>query len=1091
MRVIATYEDGNTRDVTREAFVDSNDTDIIQTDSHHNGLMHALRRGEAALLIRYEGAYASTILTVMGDRDGFVWQEPESYNQIDEFVSSKLRRTKTLAAPTCDDYTFLRRTYLDLTGLPPTPDVIRGFVGDNSNTTVDRAKRAELIDDLIGSDEFVEHWTNKWADLLQVNGKFLGRDGAVAVRSWIRQHVDANTPYDQFVREILTAQGSTQDNPAAAYFKILRSPQESLENTTHLFLATRFNCNKCHDHPFERWTQDQYYQLGAFFAQVGRKADPRVGDKQIGSTQVEAGKPLHEIVYDLTEGELQHDRTGELTPPEFPFECDFEEPADQSRRSRLAAWTTSPDNVYFARSYVNRLWGYLTGRGIIEPIDDIRAGNPPSNPELLDYLTREFIESNFDTRHILRLISNSRTYQLSVESNRWNVDDTINYSHAIPRRLPAETLYDAIHVTTGARSKFPDLPEGTRAAALPDAGIKLPDGFLGKFGRPARESACECERSSGMQLGPVIALISGPTLGDAISDEKNEIVRLANETAENSDLIGQLYLRLLNRPASASEIEASQAIFVDVTDDHDQVTAALRKYEAESAPRLEKQKQARAAQLAEAKHALADYEKNLAPKLAKREDERSEMVSRLDAEIADRLEQLETDLANWEDERRSGSRWTPVDPVNMVSSNNSPLTREADLRIYGAPRGNDATYNIVAKAPLPNITGIRIDAIADKKRLRKGGPGNGFDGNYILTEFEAAYAAQVIAPPVRFQAWDFASDSNGWTSLVDCELSHDDGVLTVTSKSDTPSMLADVDAPAGKLALELVADVDQYATIEVLWRTEKNTDFSHDRKAKLRVVEGGKKFRRYVIYFEAASPITGLRIDADDRDSTMRIDSMALVQLEAPVFAGFGFRTAQADFSEDGYHVSSAIDGKTPNVANGWGIAPQVNRDHAAIFATDQPIGDGHGLLQITMKHFYKSKEHQIGLFRLSVTSDTRPISFGLPTDIGRIVDVLPEQRTDQQRKQLMAYVHLQDDRLREKQDLLEEAKKPLPPDERFEILKSEVAQLSEPVPPDAKLTRLRRAVELSEKQLASRRLTAAQDLAWALMNSPAFLYNH
>ena len=217
-----------------------------------------------------------------------------------------------------------------------------------------------------------------------------------------------------------------------------------MENTTHLFLATRFNCNKCHDHPFERWTQNQYYEMSAHFAQFKLSKDPASGKSEIGKTAVERGKPLYEFVKDVKSGEVKHERTGVVTIPKFPYPAKFVEKPGMSRRAKLAAWMTSPDNAYFAKSYVNRLWGYLFGIGIIEPIDDIRAGNPPSNPELLSYLEEEFISSGFNVRHVIKLICKSRTYQLSIATHSWNEDDTINFSHATPRRLPAETLLDAV-----------------------------------------------------------------------------------------------------------------------------------------------------------------------------------------------------------------------------------------------------------------------------------------------------------------------------------------------------------------------------------------------------------------------------------------------------------------------------------------------------------------------------------------------------------------------------------------------------------------------------------------------------------------------
>ncbi|HEX5471424.1 MAG TPA: DUF1549 domain-containing protein, partial [Lacipirellulaceae bacterium] len=515
VRVVAAYTDGSERDVTREAYIESGNTDVLKPVSGSPGLLEALRRGEAPALVRYEGKYAATTLTVMGDRTGFVWKGMPANNRIDELVAAKLKRTKTLPSALTDDYEFVRRVYLDLTGLPPTPEQIQTFVSDSHDTKV---KRDELVDQLVGNKDYIEYWTNKWADLLMVNGKFLGPQGAKALRNWIRVQIASNKPYDQFVREILTASGSTKTNPPASYFKTLRTPQALMENTTQLFLATRFNCNKCHDHPFERWTQDQYYALASYFAHVKLTKDPASGDAVIGGSAVEAGQPLYEFVSDAGKEEVTHLRTGAVMTPSFPFACKHPTKKGETRRQELAAWVTTPDNPYFAKSYVNRLWGYLNGRGIIEPLDDIRAGNPPTNPELLDYLTNEFIKSGFNSRHIMKLICKSRTYQLSVASNKWNDDDQVNFSHARARRLPAEVLYDAIYRATGATSSFAGVAPGTRAAALPDVGVELPDGFLSSLGRPARESACECERSSNLQLGPVMALVSGPTVGNAISD---------------------------------------------------------------------------------------------------------------------------------------------------------------------------------------------------------------------------------------------------------------------------------------------------------------------------------------------------------------------------------------------------------------------------------------------------------------------------------------------------------------------------------------------------------------------------------------------
>ncbi|MDA1015472.1 MAG: DUF1549 domain-containing protein, partial [Planctomycetota bacterium] len=336
IRVVATYADGTKKDVTEEAFIESGDPEIAAAGNA--GLLVTLRRGEAPILARFEGAYAATTLTVMGDRSGFVWKEPAKNNLIDELVARKLERMRILASDLCDDSEFLRRIHLDLTGLPPTSEDVKTFLADKRET---RVKREELIDRLIGSKSFVEHWTNKWADLLQVNRKFLGPEGAKMFRAWIRNEVDQNTPYDQFAYKVLTASGSNKTNPPASYYKILRTPEDTMENTTHLFLAVRFNCNKCHDHPFERWTQDQYYETAAFFAQVELKKDPASGKAELGRTAVEGGKPLYEIVGDKTSGDIQHDRTGAITPPEFPYAAKFEGGDKLTRRERLAKWITA------------------------------------------------------------------------------------------------------------------------------------------------------------------------------------------------------------------------------------------------------------------------------------------------------------------------------------------------------------------------------------------------------------------------------------------------------------------------------------------------------------------------------------------------------------------------------------------------------------------------------------------------------------------------------------------------------------------------------------------------------------------------------
>ncbi|MBM4005253.1 MAG: DUF1553 domain-containing protein [Planctomycetes bacterium] len=675
MAVMATYSDGSTRDVTREAFIESGNIEVIEASPQ--GVLTMLRRGEAPVLVRYEGAYAATTITVMGDRTGFVWQKPDPNNYVDELVYRKLERVKVLPSDLCTDEEFLRRIYLDLIGVPPTVDQVRAFLADGRAS---RIKRDDVIDQLVGSPGYVEYWTNKWADLLQVNRKFLGEEGALALRNWIKSSVATNRPYDAFARDVLTAVGSNLENPPAAYYKVLRTPQDMMENTTHLFLAVRFNCNKCHDHPFERWTQDQYYQLTAFFAQVGRKEDPSYLGQRIGGSAVEGASPLVEVVYDTGAGDVKHDRTGQLTSPAFPYQPTLAQSADGVRRQNLADWITSKDNQYFARSYVNRLWGYLFGRGIIDPIDDIRAGNPPSNPELLDALAIDFVEHKFDMQAILKAICKSRVYQHSIRSNRWNADDELNYSHAIPRRLPAETLFDALHVATGSVPRIPGAPAGFRAAELPDAGVSNP--FLEDFGRPVRESACECERSSGMVLGPVMKLINGPTVADAIADPANELVRLVEREPDDRRLIEDVFLRFLARRPSDSEFAAGLLALQQAGEDHEQLVARLTAYE---------------------------------QSLAERQQE-------------------------WEKTAGKPTVWKTVEPSELKSDAGAMFHKQPDQSITVTGNLAKDVYTVVVPTDLIGITGVRLEALPDAA-LPAGGPGRAMNGNFVINELQVSIAA--------------------------------------------------------------------------------------------------------------------------------------------------------------------------------------------------------------------------------------------------------------------------------------------------------------------------------------------------------------
>ena len=708
MSVYATYSDGKVRDVTAEAFLVSSNLETATVD--RAGTVKAVRRGESTVLARYEGAYAASTLVVMGDRTGYAWKDVEAYNYIDELVYDKLKRVKELPSGVCTDAEFIRRVHLDLTGLPPTPDEVRAFLAD---ARPERVKRDAVVDTLIGNPDFVEYWTNKWADLLDVNRKFLGEQGAKAYRAWIRKAVAENMPYDQFAHTILTASGSNLDNPPASYYKILRDPDAAMENTTQLFLAVRFNCNKCHDHPFERWTQNQYYELAAFFAQVGRAEDPRFKGQKLSGTDVEGGHPLVEDISDTGVGDVKQPRTGAVTAPKFPFLHGDLAPATAPRREQLAHWIVSRENPYFAKSYVNRLWSYLTGVGIIEPVDDIRAGNPPSNPELLDRLTKEFIASGFNSREILRTICKSRTYQLSIHANPWNEGDDLNYAHAVPRRLPAEVLYDSIERATGSVSRLPGLPAGARAAQLLDSAQDAPGGFLDLFGKPARESVCECERSSTMMLGPVLNMVNGPVVGDAVKDPTNRIAKILTTEKDDSKVVEDLYLSVLCRPPSQAE-------------------------------------------LAEGLKALKDGEPDYNVEVA----EHAKRIADLEAYT----KTLDARQAQWEAGLKTATAWNVLDVESAKSAGGATLTKQPDGSILATGKNpSPETYTLTAKGKLAGVTAIRLEALPDAS-LQAQGPGRAPNGNFVLNEFKVEVkpqAGSAFMPAVLQHAQaDFSQE--GW-----------------------------------------------------------------------------------------------------------------------------------------------------------------------------------------------------------------------------------------------------------------------------------------------------------------------------------------
>ncbi|HEY2933793.1 MAG TPA: DUF1549 and DUF1553 domain-containing protein [Acidobacteriota bacterium] len=539
MLVVAHYPDGSRRDVTSESVFSSSSTSIA--DVSDTGLVTSIRKGEAVILVRYQGQFVPVGITALTEKRGFHWTPLPQHNYIDRLIDTKLKRLKIAAAPLCSDAEFIRRVSLDLTGQIPRPEDARAFLEDPAESKI---KRSRLVEKLLASPAYIDHWTLKWGDLLQSNRRFLGEKGLWSFRNWIRQSIAENRPYDQFVREIIIAGGSTFRNPPANFYRVSREPKVAMETASQLFMGVRMMCAQCHDHPFEPWTQKNYYQMTAFFGGIALKEGADAGE---------------EIVYEKrTDFQVKHPKYGYNVPAGFPFAAPAHVDPDRDRREQFAAWLTSRENPYFSMAISNRIWSYFFGRGIIDPVDDLRPSNPSANPALLAALANDLKKNNFDLKHLMRTIANSRAYQSSFRINQWNEDDEINFSHQRPRRLPAEQLLDAVSAATGSRIRFEGLPEDFLAGQLPDSTAGA-GGFLDLFGRPARESACECERKDDISLGQTLNLVNGGTLADAIADPAGRVAKLILSGADDPTIVQEFYLASYSRRPEAEEMKRSLA----------------------------------------------------------------------------------------------------------------------------------------------------------------------------------------------------------------------------------------------------------------------------------------------------------------------------------------------------------------------------------------------------------------------------------------------------------------------------------------------------------------------------------------------------
>ncbi len=555
LRVDAVYADGETRDVTAWAKFDSMDEGLVAVT--REGLCTVAGRGQAPVMVRFEGQADICMFVIpYGPPAQLVgWT---NNNVIDELAATKFKELGIEPSPLCDDATFLRRIFLDATGTLPTRDEIDEFLA-----STEANKRALWIDRLLGltdspkkglyNERYAAYWTLKWSDLIRNNSRDLQDTGMWALHNWIKGAFRENLSFDKFVSQLVQGKGSSFSNGPANYFIVNNTPSELAESTSQLFLGTRLTCAQCHHHPFEKYSQDDYYSFAAFFARTGLKTSQEFG--LFGGERVVVIK---------TGGEVSQPRTGKIMPPK-PLDGEpVNHPLD--RRIALAQWMTAPTNGAFARATVNRYVSYLLGRGLVDPVDDLRPTNPPTNPAMLQALSDEFVKSGFNPKQLIRTIMVSRLYQLDSQPTAQNLADRRFYSHFEVKRLAAEPLLDAIDHAAGTQTKFKDLPLGTRAIEIPDA--EYPDYFLNTFAKPRRTSVCECERSPDANLAQALHTLNGDILTTKIATKTGRVEKLLAETKPNekkphADIMTDLYYATLCRAPSAQELAASETLLKD------------------------------------------------------------------------------------------------------------------------------------------------------------------------------------------------------------------------------------------------------------------------------------------------------------------------------------------------------------------------------------------------------------------------------------------------------------------------------------------------------------------------------------------------
>jgi hypothetical protein len=553
LKVVATWSDGLTEDVTPTAQYDALSDAVASVT--RDGVVTAKAAGETHIMVRFLGQATVAQVTlpyakgepgasatgVSGNSKTPVADAPGSpKNFIDEKLAAKWRDLGLAPSPLASDEEFFRRLHLDAIGTLPTPDEVKKFLADKDPT-----KRDKAINAVLTRPEFVDFWAYKWGDLLRINRTALEEKGMWSFHNWVRAALRDSKPIDEFARDIILAEGSTFTEGPANFYRIGRAPDEWAEIVTQVFLGVRLQCAKCHHHPFEKWSQDDYYGMAAFFTRLGTKNSQEFGI---------FGRET--VVYLRPSGEATHPRKRTVVKPHALDGPDVDDPLD--RRIKLAEWLASKDNPMFARNIANRFWGYLMGRGLVEPLDDMRATNPPTNPELLDALANDLVAHKFDLKHLLRTIMQSRGYQLSshiADGNRADVSN-IYFARYTTKRLTAEQVADAVDAATGTREKYAGLPLGVRAIQLPDPLVN--SYLMDVFGRPGRQIVCECERTTKPNIAQALHTLNGDFLNRKIAATTGRIETMLKANAPLPAIIEELYLATLSRPASAEELAKVQ-----------------------------------------------------------------------------------------------------------------------------------------------------------------------------------------------------------------------------------------------------------------------------------------------------------------------------------------------------------------------------------------------------------------------------------------------------------------------------------------------------------------------------------------------------